>query len=137
MKEHIFVDTDIILDLLGNRHPFYDYSASLFSEADKDNVKLCVSSLSFSNLNYLLSRQYSGPQARKILQKFKTLVSVLAVTDKIVDLALSSDFQDFEDGLQYFTAIENGIRILLTRNLKDYKTANISIMTAEQFLKGK
>ncbi|HCN84669.1 MAG TPA: PIN domain nuclease [Sphingobacteriaceae bacterium] len=137
MKEHIFVDTDIILDLLSNRSPFYDYSANLFSEADKDNVKLYVSSLSFSNLNYLLSRQYTSAQARKSLQKFKTLVSVLAVTDKVVDLALSSDFQDFEDGLQYFTAIENGIKILLTRNLKDYKTADISVMTTEQFLKSR
>lgn len=137
MKENVFVDTDIILDLLSNRHPFYDYSAHLFSEADKENVKLFVSSLSFSNLNYLLSRQYSSGQARKSLQKFKTLVSVLAVTDKVVDLALSSDFQDFEDGLQYFTAIENGIKILLTRNLKDYKAADISVMTAEQFLKSR
>jgi predicted nucleic acid-binding protein len=137
MKEHIFVDTDIILDMLSKRHPFYDYSARLFSEADKNNLKLYVSSLSFANLNYLLSRQYNSDQARKSLQKFKTLVTVLPVTDKVVDLALSSDFTDFEDGLQYFTAIENDIKILLTRNLKDYKTAQISVMTAEQFLKSR
>jgi hypothetical protein len=64
------------------------------------------------------------------------LVSVLAVTDKVVKLALSSEFKDFEDGLQYFTAIENNLKIVLTRNLKDYKTAEITVMTAEQFLKG-
>ena len=90
----------------------------------------------FSNLNYILTRQYSTDQARKKLLKFKTLVSVLAVTDKVVELALSSEFKDFEDGLQYFTAIENNLKIVLTRNLKDYKTAEITVMTAEQFLKG-
>ena len=133
----IFVDTDIILDLLSNREPFYTPSAYLFSEADKGKIKIHVSSLSFSNLNYILSKQYTPDRARKKMLKFKTLVTVLAVTDKIVELALSSDFKDFEDGLQYFTAIENNIKILLTRNLKDYKTAEIPIMTAGQYMKGK
>ncbi|MDP1744024.1 MAG: PIN domain-containing protein [Bacteroidota bacterium] len=135
--EKVFVDTDIVLDLLSNRESFYKHSAYLFSEADKGKTKIYVSSLSFSNLNYILSRQYSADQARKKLLKFKTLVTVLAVTDKVVELALSSDFKDFEDGLQYFTAIENNIKTLLTRNLKEYKSAEIPVMTAEQFLKGK
>jgi len=132
----IFVDTDIVLDLLGNREPFYVYAAELFSQADKGKLQLFVSSLSFANLNYLLSRQYSAEQARMKLLKFKTLVTTLSVTDKIVELALSSEFKDFEDGLQYYTASENGIKILLTRNLKDFRTAEIIVMTAEQYLKG-
>ena len=135
--EKVFVDTDIVLDLLSNREPFYSHSAHLFSEAVKGKIRIHVSSLTFSNLNYILSRQYSVDQARKKLLKFKTLVTVLSVTDKVVELALSSDFKDFEDGLQYFTAIENNLKTLLTRNLKDYKTAEITVMTAEQFLKGK
>ena len=135
--EKVFVDTDIVLDLLSEREPFYTYSAYLFSEADLGKTKISVSSLSFSNLNYILSKQYSPDQARKKLLKFKTLVTVLAVTDKVVELALSSDFRDFEDGLQYFTAVENNLKTFLTRNLKDYKTAEISVMTAEEFLKGK
>jgi predicted nucleic acid-binding protein len=137
MTERIFVDSDIILDLLGNREPFYIHAAELFSLADNGEITLCVSSLSFSNLNYLLSKQYSADQAKKKLLKFKTLVTVLSVTDKIVELSLSSDFKDFEDGLQYFTATENGIKRLLTRNLKDFRTAEIMVMAAEQFLKSK
>jgi predicted nucleic acid-binding protein len=131
----VFVDTDIVLDLLGNRKPFYRHAAELFSIADRSEITIFVSSLSFSNLNYILSKQYSSNQARKILMKFKTLVTVLSVSDKVVELALLSDFKDFEDALQYFTALENGVTLLLTRNLKDYKTAGIPIMTAEQYLK--
>lgn len=134
--EKVFVDTDIVLDLLSNREPFYFASANLFSAADKNEIKIYVSSLCFANLNYILSKQFSADQAKKKLLKFKTLVTVLSVTEKVVDLALSSDFKDFEDGIQYFTAIENNIKILLTRNLKDYKSAEIPVMTAEQFLKG-
>ena len=135
--EKVFVDTDIILDLLGNREPFYIHSAELFSLADQGKLKVCVSSLSFANLHYILTRQYTADQSRKKLLKFKTLVSVLPVTDKIIDLALSSDFKDFEDGIQYFTAIEQNIKVLLTRNLKDFKSAVIPILTAEQYLKSK
>lgn len=133
----LFVDTDIILDLLSRREPFYEHAAILFSSADRNEISLHVSALSFANLNYILSKQYSAGQARKLLLRFKTLVSVLAVTNKILDLALASDFKDFEDALQYQTAIENNIKILITRNLKDFKTADIPIMTAEQFLKSK
>jgi predicted nucleic acid-binding protein len=135
--EKVFVDTDIVLDLLGSRDFFYIHSANLFSAADKNEIKICVSSLTFANLNYILSKQYSGEQARKKLLKFKTLVTVLSVNDKIIELALASDFKDFEDGIQYYTATENNIKIILTRNIKDYKTAEIPVMTAEQFLKGK
>lgn len=137
MMEKVFADTDIILDLLSNREPFYIYSARLFSAADKNEIKIYVSSLSFANINYILSKQFSTDQAKKKLFQFKTLVTVLALTDKVIELALSSDFKDFEDSIQYFTATEENIKILLTRNLKDYKTAEISIMTAEQFLKSR
>jgi predicted nucleic acid-binding protein len=133
--QKLFIDTDIILDLLTAREPFYEYAATLFSLADNGKVSLHVSSLSFSNLNYMLSKQYSTTQARKLLSKFKTIVKVLAVDEKITELALSSDFKDFEDALQYYTAISNNIKMLITRNLKDYKHADIPVMTAEQYLR--
>ena len=135
MMKKVFVDTDIIIDLLAMREPHYQFSARLFSKADEGDLKIYVSSLSLSNLNYILSRQYSAAQARKKLLTFKALVTVLSVSDKSVELALNSDFNDFEDALQYFTALEHKITTLLTRNLKDYKKANISVLTAEQYLK--
>jgi len=133
--EKVFVDSDIVLDLLSGRQPHYNYAAELFSLADENSIKLYVSSLTFANVNYILSKQVSPGQARKMLLKFKTLINVLSVNDKIIELALASDFNDFEDAIQYNTAIENGITTLLTRNLKDFKKAEITIFTAQQFLK--
>jgi predicted nucleic acid-binding protein len=132
--DRIFIDTDIALDLLSERMPHYNYAAKLFTMADKKKLSLYVSSLSFSNLNYLLSRQYSQKEARRILNKFKILVNVLGVDGKIIDLSLNSEFRDFEDAIQYYTAIENNIATLITRNLKDYKHASITIITAEDYL---
>jgi len=132
--EKIFIDTDIALDLLSERLPHYTYAAQLFTLADKEKLLIYVSSLSFSNLNYLLSRQRSNKDARRILNKLKVLVNVLSVDEKIIGLSLNSEFKDFEDAIQYYTAIENDLSTLITRNLKDYKYANITIMTAEDFL---
>ena len=135
--DKVFVDTDIILDLLSARSPFYEFAANLFSLADKGSIKISVSALSFANLNYILNKHLTPDQTRKKLQRFKTLVTVLPVNDKVVDLALASDFKDFEDGIQYFTAIENNIKILVTRNLKDFKSAEIPVLSAESYLKSK
>jgi predicted nucleic acid-binding protein len=120
---------------LSQREPHYAAAAKLFTLADKGNVAVGISSLSFSNLHYLLTRQYNAAESRRILTSFKVLVKVLAVDDKILELALSSKFPDFEDAIQYFTAIENGISILLTRNSKDYKLATIAVLSAEEYLK--
>lgn len=135
MTRKIFVDTDVVLDLLAKREPFYTYAAQLFTNADKQEVTICVSSLCFGNLNYILSKHKSAIEARKILSRFKVLVTILPVDDKIIELALNSDFKDFEDAIQYYCAIENGINILITRNLKDFKPVRIPVLTAEEFVK--
>ena len=133
--ELVFIDTDVCLDVLTERQPFYQAAAQLFSLVDRKKIIAGVSSLSFSNIHYILRQEHSAAESRRILSRFKSLVEVLAVDDKIVELALQSTFKDFEDALQYFTAIEYSSGIIITRNLKDYKQAAIPVMTAESFLK--
>jgi cell fate (sporulation/competence/biofilm development) regulator YmcA (YheA/YmcA/DUF963 family) len=62
------------------------------------------------------------------------LVEVSALNDKIVELALVSDFKDFEDAIKYHTALENGVDIIITRNKKDFKNSKLPIMTAREYL---
>jgi len=132
----VFIDTNIVLDLLGQREPFYEDAAKLFSQADRGKIKLYVSSLTIANANYVLTKLKSAKDARVILIKFKVLVVVVELSDKIIELSLNDgSFKDFEDGLQYFTALENEADILITRNLKDFKSSKIPVMTAGQYLK--
>jgi len=131
----ILIDTNIVIDLLSRREKFYDEAADLFSRADKNELKLTISSLTFANTNYILTKLKSAKEAREILRKFKVLVELLALDDKITELALSDDnFPDFENGLQYYSAIENQIDVIITRNKKDFKNSKISVLTAKEFL---
>ncbi len=132
--DKVFIDTDICFDLLSAREPFYKAAARLFSLAEEKKVILCISANSFATLHYLLNRVFNGYQARALLVRLKVLVKVLAVNEKIIELALTSDFPDFEDAIQYYTAIDNGIKLIITRNLRDYKKSEIPVITAEGYI---
>lgn len=130
----LLVDTNIVLDLLAKREEFISEAQLLFTLSDKNQVKLYVSSLTFANTYYILSQKMKLSNARKILRQFKILVEVLPMDDKIIDLSLESDFKDFEDAIQYHTAIENEIDIIITRNLKDFKNSKIPVITAKDYI---
>jgi len=131
----LLVDTNIIIDLLAKREEFYEPAAQLFSLADQNKVKLYVCSLSFANAHYILSRHLPESKVREILRKLKVLVNVISLDSKVIDLALNSDFKDFEDAIQYYAAMESNINIIITRNLKDFKKSDIPVMTGLQFIK--
>lgn len=130
----VFVDTDVCIDLLSARKPFNTTAELLFSLADNGKIKIYVSALSFSNIDYVLRSQYSTNHSRQIIAKFKTMVHVLAVDSKTIDLAITSDFKDFEDAIQYACALAHNLTTIITRNIKDYKKATIKVLTPETFL---
>ena len=132
----LFIDTNIVIDLLSRREPFYDESAELFSLADQKIIELSISSLTIANTHYTLLRQLDSNRAKEILRKLRLIVDILPLDDKIIDITLNDNsFNDFEDGLQHFTAIENNQDFIITRNLKDFKASKLPVMTAKQFLK--
>ena len=136
MKPKLFVDTDIILDIFLARKPHVEFAKIVFGLAEKGLVSLHTSSLIFSNLDYILSRQLSKPVAKQILQRLKLIVTILGVDAHTIDLALSSIFNDFEDAIQHYCAIQNNIPLILTRNIKDYKKGHVPVMTPEEYVKG-
>ena len=131
----VLVDTNVVLDLLAKREPFYDSAAKLFSLADKKKITISISSLTFANTSYVLTRLISTGKTREILRRFRVLVEVLSLDDKVIDLALNDPvFKDFEDGLQYYSALENGQEIIITRDLSDFKESRLPVMIPEEYL---
>ena len=133
--ENVFIDTDVIVDFLTDRKPFSLESAKIFSLIDQKKIKGCVSSLSFSNLYYVLRKFGTHKKVISSLQDLSEMVDILKVDSDIVKSALTSDFKDFEDSIQYFAAQEHKkIDCIITRNIKDYKDSSLPVMTPETFL---
>ena len=131
----LLIDTNIVIDLLAKRPAFYEEASELFSRADKKELELTVSALTFANTHYILSKLKSAKEAKEILRKFKVLVEVLSLNERVTELALCDDsFPDFEDGLQYYSALENAVETIITRNKKDFKNASLPVLTAKEFL---
>lgn len=131
----LFIDTNIVIDLLAKREPFYSPAATLFSLADRGQIKLFISALSFANTNYILLREMKAEEARLVLRRLKLLVEVIDLSEKILELALNDvNFKDFEDAIQYYSAIESNNDYIITRNLKDFKSSKLSVLTADQVL---
>ena len=133
--EKVFVDTNVVIDLLAKRQPFYIDAQNLFTLSDKKEIELQISSLTFANAYYSIAKHHKAIDAKKYLQKFKVLVNILPLEDKAIELALASDFGDFEDGLQYYIAMNYESDVIITRNKKDFKSSKIPVMTAEEYLK--
>ncbi|MGM0565532.1 MAG: type II toxin-antitoxin system VapC family toxin [Bacteroidota bacterium] len=134
-NKKIFIDTNILIDLLSRREPFYDEAAVLFSLADRKKIKIALSALTIANTSYVLSRHMDTVKTKSILRKVKLIVTVPPMNDRIIDLALNDEsFVDFEDALQYFSALDNGYELIITRNLKDFKHSKLPVMTAREFI---
>ncbi|MEI6754614.1 MAG: PIN domain-containing protein [Paludibacter sp.] len=135
MKTRLFIDTNIMLDLLGERLPYYDSIAKIATLADRGEVSIVVSALSYSTVAYLLSKYESTEKVKDKLRKFKIISEISDLDEKTIEKGLNSNFSDFEDSLQYFCALKSDCNVILTRNQKDFKESNIPVMSANEYLK--
>jgi predicted nucleic acid-binding protein len=132
----IFIDSDIILDLLATRKLFYDNAAKIFTLACEKKAELFTTAVVLANVFYVLRKIKGTEETKRQLRDLRLLVHVLPINETTVDIALNSKLSDFEDGLQYFTAKENNIMTIITRNTGDYKKIkDIAIQTSEDFIK--
>jgi len=130
----IFLDTNIILDLLAERKPFYESIAKLATLADQKKLALVTTPLSFTTVEYILKGNENAEIVIDKLRKFKIICEVCDVNEKIVEKGLNSNFKDFEDSIQYYSAVEANCSIFITRNGKDFKNSSLPIMNAEEYL---
>jgi predicted nucleic acid-binding protein len=130
----VFVDSDVILDLLAQRIPHFHFSALLFTFADMKKLELYTSPTVFCNVFYILRKELGIEKAKSALRKLRLLIKIIDSSEKTIDCALNSEFSDFEDAIQCYTAQNHQISIIVTRNVKDYKTAGIIVQNPETFL---
>lgn len=134
MKKRVFLDTNVMLDLLGEKVEFYDAAAKIATLAEKEKIQIVVSALSFSTVFYILSIYEKAEQAKQKIRKFKIIAETSDLTDKVIEKALVSKFVDFEDALHYYCALNSDCDFLVTRYGKNFKESDIPVFTPNEYL---
>ncbi len=130
----IYLDTNVILDVVLIRHPFFSDAQKILEWCEEKTVPGYTSVLSFSNIAYI-QRPRTPPRARiPKLIALRSIITPVDVTATILDQALYSNFKDFEDAMQYFCARSCGADYLVTRNTEDFAPAEMAVVTPKDFL---
>jgi predicted nucleic acid-binding protein len=135
MMQKVFIDTNIVLDWLGNRVPFHASAKDLFLKGESKEVEILISTMSFISTEYILRKQLGKEKTRLALSAIKDITTVCYSGEKVIMLAIFSAFSDFEDAFQYYTALENGAEFIITRDPKGFSLSEIPAISAEEFLK--
>jgi predicted nucleic acid-binding protein len=131
----VLLDTDVLLDFYLDRKPFSDDSLQLLLKCEQKQCRAFITPLIVANTYYILRRHATHNFVVERLQILLNIITVLTMDQKQVFAALDSKFTDFEDALQYFSAIQsNKVDAIITRNTKDFKQSKIPVFSPQEFL---
>lgn len=131
--KHLFLDTNVIIDFLTDRRPFSIPAAKLFDHAEKGQIKIYISALSYNTIYYVLKKLTTHKQTISILKDLEKITETVDTTKETIKRSLSSDFKDFEDAIQYFCATSNNkVIAIVTGDVSGFKNANEIILTPDE-----
>jgi len=130
-----FIDSDVLLDVILNRPAFYNLSAQILSLQLNNGFALCTSVHALLNVHYFAKKHLGSEGVKEAIKLLTEQLQIISEDVTIINLAISSDFKDFEDAVQFYAAKSAGADAIITRNIKDYKQSTIPVFTAEQFLR--
>ena len=133
--DKVLIGSDVILDFFFDRQPFSEFATTIISWSEKKKIEGFITPVICSNVYYLLRQTAKHEKVIEKLTQLFTIVDVVQMDRQVIKSALTFDFNDFEDALQNFAAIQQGdINVILTRNTKDYKKSKIGVMTPENYI---
>jgi len=134
--KQVFIDTNVIIDFLADRKPFSEYAEILFQLAKDKRVVAFVAAISFNNTYYILRQVTSHKRALKLILELEKYIEIQETNCDILKKAMRSDFIDFEDAIQYYSAEMVGqIDFIITRNLRDFKKSDIPVLSPDTAIK--
>jgi predicted nucleic acid-binding protein len=135
--KHLFIDSDIFLDILLEREPHYRFGQSLLNKGKNKEIEVGTSALIIANIYYIIVKVLGKSEAKDKVKKLLNILTVFPLDIDCINLAINSNFNAIEDAMQHFIAMKNQCDVIITKNLKDYKKSLIPVMTAEQYLKSR
>lgn len=130
----LFIDTNVVIDVLARRQHFYDASAAILTMLEKDEAEGFISAISFNNIHYILRKQSGKTKADNAIRMLLSAFNIVTLDEKILTRTIESAFNDFEDGIQFFSAMRSNADYLISRNVKDFPHDDIPVLTPEEFL---
>jgi predicted nucleic acid-binding protein len=132
----VFLDTNVVVDLLGKRAPFFNAAAEIATLGLEKHICLHASSISFVTVFYLLRKYEPESIVVEKLKKFAVICTITPVDSTIVFMSLNAGMKDFEDSVQLHSALSAGVTLIITRNIKDFKNVALPVVTPDEFLAG-
>lgn len=130
----VFIDSDIILDFLTGRDFFLEEIRIIFDKGIKQEIELFTSPLIIANVHYFISKTENVKKANDMIRKLLQIVQVLDLGENEIRRSLDSKFKDFEDGIQNFCAVRSQMKVIVTRNVRDFKSSDLSILNPKECL---
>lgn len=129
-----FLDTNVLMDVLAQRVPFLQDSLAVWYLAEKSEFYGFVSAISFNNIAYIFRKMGAGQRIKQALTMIRDTFQIVPLDQQILDQAIEANWKDFEDAIQYFSALRAGASSLVTRNTPHFPTGELAIETPSQFL---
>ena len=132
--DNVFVDTDVILDLFVRCEPHHKTALRFFSFLKNQNIKVFTSAVSVANTYYILAKIRNRRYALEKVRRLMKLIRIAAVDQQTVDAAMRAPYKDFEDSIQYHSALSEGLTILITRNVTDYPKGHVKVLLPDEYM---
>ncbi len=131
----VYFDTNILLDFALKRKKFNVIAAKLIDLAVNEQIIGFVNGASIVSIHYILSKNRNKILAFEFVHDIMDIFEIAGLDKNVILKALNSNFKDFEDAVHEFSAIDAGIEIIVTRNIKDFKNSRLQIFKPEQLIK--
>lgn len=131
----VLVDTNIVLDFLLQREPFFQDADLLFQAIDAGQVVGYVTATTLTDIFYIARKHTrSLEQARQAVLETLAAMVICPVNRAVLEAAFRSGLVDFEDAVQIFCAVEQGLDAILTRDAKGFLSSSIPVISIQELL---
>ena len=138
MEYKLFVDSDVVIDFFTDREPHANPASELFELNEQGSVTLFLSAVSINNIYYIVRKFLGHKKTIEVVEALTEMTEIIGTTKAEIVQALKNDFTDYEDSIQYSSALNiEDLDAIITRNIKDYRNSSIAVMTPLNFLKMK
>lgn len=138
MAFKLFIDSDVVIDFFTDRKPYANPASELFELNEQGSVQLFLSAVSINNIYYIVRKFLGHKKTLEVVETLLNMTEIVGTTKSEILQALKNDFSDFEDSVQYSSALTiKDLDAIITRNTKDFRNSSVAVMTPLNFLKWK